>query len=335
VAKTGADDFEGGSGLSDLDLLKNAGVLMLNKSGAGPLAKTVIVLGTARSGTTMVAAVLQALGVHMGEKLGPVLEDVSLSEAVERRDTAGLKHIVAQRNATHALWGWKRPSAIEYADVWQGCFRNPYIIAIFRDPFAIANRNRISMLSDVFHNMERSVEQLGVLVQLLQKQQDPILLCSYEKALISPETFVQVVEDFLDIDASEKREEVIRRINPASREYLQTSRITHSLGHLDVANDHICSGWAFYPKQSTKTAKVRILVNDRLVETIEARRPRPDVKEKGIHPTGLCGFRHEWSNDARPQVYDKVEAWVEGDTKALRGSPKWIGSGNSPQERLG
>lgn len=297
---------------------------MLNKPEESPLAKTVIVLGAARSGTTMVAAVLQALGVYMGERLGPVLEDVSLSEAVERRDVARLKDIVAQRDAAHLLWGWKRPSALEYADVWQGCFRNPYIIAIFRDPFAIANRNRISMLSEVFHNMERSVAQLGTLVRLLKKEGGPVLLCSYEKALVLPEPFVRMIEDFLNIDGSEKREEVIRRINPTSREYLQTSRITDSLGHLDTVNERICSGWAFYPKQSNKAAKVKIVVNDRLVDTIEACRPRPDVKQSGIHPTGFCGFKFEWPDDLALQAGDKVEVWAEGDVKALSGSPKQV-----------
>ena len=310
--------------MSDLELLRNEGVLALNKPDTPPTEKTVVVLGAARGGTTMVAAVLQALGVFMGEKLGPVLEDVALSRAVESRDIETLREIVARRNAAHALWGWKRPSALEYSEVWQDCFRHLYIIAVFRDPFAIANRNRISMLSEIFPNMERSVQHLGTLVNVLQRQEGPVLLCSYEKALAFPETFVRAVENFLDLSAAERRAEAIRRINPASPRYLETSRITHSLGHLDTVNERICSGWAFYPKQPTRPARVQLIVNDRLVHTVDAHRPRPDVKENGSHPTGLCGFRFEWPKGDEPRVGDWVEARVEGDVKALNGSPRQV-----------
>ncbi|MDH3314994.1 MAG: hypothetical protein OER43_04385 [Gammaproteobacteria bacterium] len=307
--------------MSELDLLKNDGVLVLNKPRSSLPKKTVVVLGLARGGTSMVAAVLQALGVFMGNKLGPVLEDVELSETVESRNLARLADMVARRNAAHSLWGWKRPSAFEHADVWQGCFRNPYIIAIIRDPFAIANRNRISMLSDVFENMERSVEQLGRLVKLLRQQKGPLLLCSYEKALDSPETFVRAVEDFLDLNAAERRADAIGQVKPASREYLQTSRITNSLGYLEVVDERICRGWAFYPMQSGRAARVQIFVNDRHITTVVARLPRHDVKEKGIHPTGFCGFKVEWPVDTAPQVGDRVDARAEGDVKSLSGSP--------------
>jgi hypothetical protein len=310
--------------LSDLDLLRNDGVLALNTPTSPPPEKTVVVLGPSRSGTTMVASVLQALGVHMGERLGPVLEDAALSQAVEARDIARVKEIIVRRNAKHPLWGWKRPSALEYSDVWQGCFRYPYIIAIFRDPFAIANRNRISMLSDVFQNMERSVQHLGMLVNILRQHKGPVLLCSYEKVLASPETFVWAVHDFLDLNASWLCADAAKRIDPTPRKYLKTSRITNSSGYLDRADKRVCSGWAFYPKQPARAAKVQIFVNGRQVGTVTARLPRLDVKKKGLHPTGLCGFRLEWPTGTQPLVGDSVEARVEGDVKLLNGSPKSV-----------
>lgn len=283
-----------------------------------------IVLGSARGGTTMVAAVLQALGVFMGEKLGPVLEDVALSKAVESRDSESIGKIATQRNAEHAVWGWKRPSALEYSDAWKGQFRNPYFIAIFRDPFAIANRNRISMLSDVFPDMERSVQYFGHLVAFLRKQNAPLLLCSYEKAIAAPEKFVRAVDDFLGLNSAQAWAAAASRINVASREYLETSRITNSLGHLDTATERYCSGWAFYPKQPARPAMVQISVNGELMATVPAQLPRPDVKQSGAHPTGNCGFRFEWSPGALPQIGDRVEARAEGDTSFLNGSPRLV-----------
>lgn len=305
---------------AELKLLQNSGVFVLNKSPTSSPEKTVLVLGLARGGTTMVASVLQALGVFMGEKLGPVLEDVALSEAVESRNTFQLKQIIAKRDAIHPVWGWKRPSSIEFSKVWEGNFRNPYVIAIFRDPFAIANRNRISMLSDIFQNMEHSVHQLSLFVKLLRQQKCPVLLCSYEKVLAFPEAFVQSVDEFIGLNAYASWPEAICRINPASKEYLESSRITNSLGRLDVVNKNLCSGWAFYPKRPEKQARVHIFVNDQLVHTVIAQQQRPDVKEKGIHPTGLCGFRFEWPAGTKIKADDQVVARIEGDNKVLKGS---------------
>ncbi|MBU0689901.1 MAG: sulfotransferase domain-containing protein [Gammaproteobacteria bacterium] len=308
--------------MSDLSLLKNTGVLTLNKPQSHSTEKTVVVLGVARGGTTMVASVLETLGVYMGDKLGPVKEDVTLSAAVERGDIEQIEKIVAQRNAAHPIWGWKRPSAIEHNGIWKGKFRNPYIIAVFRDPFAIANRNRISMLSDVFQNMSRAVQYLDSLVRFLQEQHCPVLLCSYEKVLASPEDFVQAVDEFLGLNVSERWNDAVLQINPASKEYLESSRITNSLGSLDVANTRFCSGWAFYPKQPKRQGKVQILVNDKLVHAAIAKLPRADLKDGGIHPTGLCGFKFEWPAGIKIAEGDRISAQLEGDTQPLKGSPR-------------
>jgi len=308
--------------LSNLDLLKNDGVLVLNKPDISVPEKTVVVLGVARGGTTMVASVLQALGVHMGERLGPVLEDVLLSESVESRNLQQFENLVAKRDAAHQIWGWKRPSALKYTDVWENSFRNPHLVVVFRDPFAIANRNRISMLSDVFKNMEGSVKSFQKLIKYLKYQKSPILLCSYEKVLSSPENFVMAVDEFLDLNAKELRSAAVKKINPASKEYLESSRITNSKGRLDSVNECFCSGWAFYPKQPKLYAKVQVFVNENLIDTIEACLPRADVKEKGLHPSGLCGFRFEWAEDIKLKVGDSINVKVEGDIKCLDNSPK-------------
>jgi len=307
--------------MPDLSSLKNNGLVTLNKPSTPQTQKTVVVLGVARGGTTMVASVLQALGVYMGEKLGSVLEDINLSQAVETRDMNAVQTIVSQRNSTFPVWGWKRPAAVEYSDIWMNSFRNPYIIAVFRDPFAISNRNRISMLNDLFQDMERSVQHLEVLTKFLRKQECPLLLCSYEKVLASPETFVKAVDSFLDLKAEEHWPEAAGRIEPAPEVYLQTSRITNSKGHLDVVNEKLCAGWAFYPQQPNKAAKVQIFINNVLCHVVEADRQRPDVKEKNTHPTGLCGFRFDWPPDKRPQLGDRIVVQVEGDIKPIHATP--------------
>jgi len=290
--------------------------------------KTVIVLGVARSGTTMVASVLEALGVQMGEKLGPVFEDVALSKAIEQRDLKCLGDILEKRNRQHVIWGWKRPSALKYYDVWKDRFRNPYVIVIFRDPFAIANRNRISMMSDLFKNMKQSAKQNAELITVLEKKNFPLLLCSYEKVLGSPERYVQAVDGFLGLDVSERWDYAASKINPGPRRYLQSSRVTHSKGRLSIVNNKTCRGWAYYTKLPVRAAKVQVFINGVLFDVVDAKIPRHDLKEKGIHPTGQCGFRLDWPDDVAPEVGDWVDVRVEGDIESLDGSPMQVSDAN-------
>jgi hypothetical protein len=308
-----------------LSALENKGVLVLNMPDMPQAEKTVVVLGVARSGTSMVASVLEALGIQMGEKLGPVFEDVSLSKAIEQRDLERLSDILVKRDSQHSIWGWKRPSALKYYDVWKDRFRNPYVIAIFRDPFAIANRNRISMMSDLFKNMEQSTQQLADLIRILGQKDFPLLLCSYEKVLGSPERFVQAVDGFLEINVPDRWEYAASRINPGPRRYLQSSRVTHSKGRLSIVDNKTCRGWAYYTKLPKRVAKVQVFLNGVLVNIVDAKMPRPDLKEKGIHPTGQCGFRLDWPDNAIPEVGDWVDVRVEGDIESLNGSPKQVG----------
>lgn len=183
------------------DTLINTGVLQLNKTTIQEQEKTVIVLGAARGGTTMVASVLNALGVYMGKETGTLIEDVEIISAVRTGNSVLMKELVDNRNANYPIWGWKRPSAIRYYPFWKDSFRNPYIIAIFRDPFAIANRNRISMLADIHKNMKNSIHDLNLMVSIIKDTNAPVLLCSYEKVLLSPEDFVHSVDNFLDLNS--------------------------------------------------------------------------------------------------------------------------------------
>ena len=310
--------------MSVLDSLVNKGVFALNKAREPVGEKTVVVLGLARGGTTMVASVLQALGVPMGTLIGPVMEDHEVSEAIEARDLARLKELVAVRDAEHRVWGWKRPAAFRFSDVWQGAFRNPHIIAVFRDPFAIANRNRISMLTDLFTNMRESIATLEELVTFLERQDCPLLLCSYEKVLMAPSDFVAAVGEFLELDAVDRYRIAAREIQPSPEEYLKNSRITQSRGNLDLATENFCSGWAFYTGRPERPVTVEVFLNDRPVLSAVADQMRPDLQQAGLHPDGRCGFRAEWPEGQRAKIGDEVKVQVEGDIDFIDGSPRRV-----------
>jgi hypothetical protein len=77
--------------------------------------RTIVVTGVARSGTSLVASVLKAAGLHMGDFLHDVVqEDAQMLEIVRSRDTALLRTLIQQRNAQHPRWGFKVPNLHAY-----------------------------------------------------------------------------------------------------------------------------------------------------------------------------------------------------------------------------
>src|SRR5678809_1260977 len=226
----------------------------------------------------------------MGEKLSAVYEDVELSQAVESGDPERLDQIIAQRNRLHPCWGWKRPGSIRHASVWRGRFRNPHYVVVFRDLFAIANRNRISMHTDVVENMRHNQEHFGLMLDFVARDSAPTLLISYEKAMAHPESFVQALREFAGLDSDAGAKAALEFIERDSETYLKTSRITAGTGVLDRVGANLISGWAVYKRALSRPVNVRIRINDTREYVVAADRPRPDLKEKGIHPTGNRGF---------------------------------------------
>jgi len=92
-------------GAGPLEDEKNSGIALVNAGALTAPERTTVVMGAPRCGPTVVAAALQGLGVFMGSNLvGPVYEDVPLSEAVERDDDSEARRLVAERNAVHDVW---------------------------------------------------------------------------------------------------------------------------------------------------------------------------------------------------------------------------------------
>jgi len=305
--------------MSDIERLENTGHMVLNAPDPPAEAKTAVILGVARGGTTLVAAILQALGVYMGDRLGPVLEDTALSEAIEGADLATLDDLIAARNRRFRVWGWKRPAALRTADTWQPRLRHPHIIAVYRDPFAIANRNRISMLGNPLQGIRRANRELRNLTDFIAASELPLLVCSYEKAMLSPNSFIPAVDRFLGLGA-EARWPRARSAVGTNDSYLRTTRITESEGYVDVITSEHCAGWACYTRRPHHTARVIVSVNGRPVGATEANSLRNDVRDAGFHPTGECGFEFHWPEGEVPGAGDQVEVWVEGDIAPLSGT---------------
>ncbi len=112
----------------------------------GPREKTLLITGLARSGTSMLAALLEAAGIWLGDHVyEPINEDAEITQMLQARDFTRLDALIERQNANTPIWGFKVPDLHLYMQHDElARFRNPHLIAIFRDPVAVAARNAIS-----------------------------------------------------------------------------------------------------------------------------------------------------------------------------------------------
>ena len=301
-------------------------VVVLNRRAEPPRMKTVVVLSVAGAGNRLVSSVLDDLGVPGGRNVATIEDEAALRLAVESRDVEGVKRIVAARDAAHDVWAWTRPPAIEHAPGWHGCLRNPYVVAIFRDPLAIALRNPMTMPSDVLPAMENAQRYLQQLLNFVRQHRGPVLLSSYEMMQAAPEGFLRTLHRFLGLEGAVPASAATRLADRAGSEIADHPAGLKSRGRLVLADEHGCSGWAYHVNRPQRAAIVEISVNGRVVQSVEASLLRPGLKKSGKHPTGLCGFKLEWPTAAAARPGDRVEARVKGDATPLRGSPLIVGT---------
>lgn len=315
---------------SDIELLHNKGVFVINQPAEPAAEKTIIVLGAARGGTSMAAGALHHLGVCMGDDVSVVYEDLALSTAIEQGDVSAAEAVIAKRNKAYPVWGWKRPSSIKFGEKWKDRFRNPYYVVVFRDVFAIANRNRISMMASVITNMRASLAHYGAILDFLQESKAPCLLVSYEKAMGEREYFVRQLRDFVGTGDESQISAAIDFIEPHPETYLKVSRITDGVGVVDKVRTNVVSGWAMF-KKSPRAAEVALRINGEEVMAMRAKRLRKDLLDKGLHPTGQCGFMFKLPSGKELQPGDQVSVRVVGDIADLHNSPA-IYTGEDPVE---
>jgi hypothetical protein len=297
--------------------LRNTGWWVLNAEREMQPERTLVVIGLARSGTSMVAGALHKLGVPMGPKENVVYEDVALAKALESRDDAAARRLIAERNAAYPVWGIKRPGLLPQLERIEGELRNPEYIVTFRDLFAIANRNRLSVFSEVLANMEESLKQYQQVLRFLSRCQRRVLLLSYEKAMARPLFFVAALARFAGIDDEEAKKSARAFVRLDPPDYLVSAREVHVRGVLERADAQRVCGWAFR-RGEAMPVDVMIRLNGRRVARVAADQPHAAIADQ---PHAACGF--VWTPPARYRIGpgDVVTASVVGERQDLGHSP--------------
>ncbi|MEJ6122031.1 hypothetical protein MT390_09155 [Vibrio sp. 2-Bac 85] len=282
-----------------IEQLENKGFAFINADKINTEKRQIVVIGTARGGTSLVAGALHHLGIFTGEKSHPpVFEDVLLSEAFESNDLNLAKSIVENYSNNHDVWAWKRPAALNYLDKVEKVIPNPFYIFIFKDIFAIANRNSISMQADIGKGLQNALADYAQIVDFVSNTTRPVMLVSAEKALQNKESFVNaLIESNIDIvDYSNNKNKALEFITPNPKDYLDKTRATKVIGNIGSVGKKFVHGWAQHLYKNDKV-KIKVFVNNIFALEIEASEFREN--KQGTKDSN-CGFTIDISQYTMP-----------------------------------
>ena len=227
--------------------LLNDGLITANPQPFAPEQRTIIVTGVARSGTSMIAQLVGIAGVFMGQALDEVVfEDHAVADAFASTDPDLLTTLVATRNAQTEVWGFKRPHLFNLeAPKFQALFREPRFIVTYRDPVAVAKRNGISEYTDVSTGLRAAASDIQRCVEFTLALTCPVLLISYEKALLRPAALVEELVAFCGLNTQmAQRDRMVGAIQANRDEYVQSARRLFQ-GYVDRIKDGALLGWCW------------------------------------------------------------------------------------------
>jgi hypothetical protein len=189
-----------------------------------------------RSGTSVIAGVVETLGVFMGSrKLGkskanPLghfedLDFLYLNESIlksigcswDRPPTEELvlklegkferiPKLIEKRNSKHEIWGWKDPRTSVLIDLYFPYLSNPYFIVCRRKNVAVAKslkkRNGFSLERGIGLD---SLYKIGINTFLSKTPSVKVKELRYKNIITNPEETVEEIIKFLEISPSKEQ----------------------------------------------------------------------------------------------------------------------------------
>lgn len=99
------------------------------------------------------------------------------------------------------------------------------------------------------------------------------------------------------------------------------SKEARSAGRLGRVTPEAVAGWAF-AHSGNQPLEVELWVNGTLRQRAVADKPRPNLKIKGVHPSGECGFIFRLKQGEQLRPGDKVDVKPVGEMFSLTSSPR-------------
>ncbi len=277
--------------------------------------KTIIIVGVARGGTSIVSGSLAHLGVFSGNARSPVFEDLRLSLAFEKNSNESFDEVIQDYNQRHDIWAWKRPSTLHELKYIARKVINPHFIFVFRDLFSIARRNNIAVKQDMLLGLKRAHLDYAKIIKFIGQNKHPAIYISSEKAVSKKESFIDELIQFCGISPSKNQiTTALDFISPNPTEYLQKTRIDSVRGWIDynLFKTGIVKGWVNYIRKFDKEIEVELWVNNKIYSTAIANIYDKEYVKPHISNTGKVGFYFDL-NSLGITKKDQVEVRAKGD----------------------
>ncbi len=296
-----------------------------SESAGDASARTIIVTGVARSGTSMVASVLRAAGIFMGEFVWDVVqEDSQMLAAMRSHDQRMLQALIERRNADHGTWGFKAPDLFNYLRLEQmSWFRDPRLIIIFRDPVAVAVRHALSERFDQASSIASSTNAMLSMARFAEASGCPTMFLSYEKALTFPDKMVESLLAFCGTSVDDSSmDALIDAVQPNSPDYLAKAN-RHFGGCIEGVLHHELFGWC-HQSGDLSPLSIELIADGACLGVFTADRFREDLLVSRIG-----NGNHGFFIDLRPFGLGPdalIKVKVKGRTFELNNSDRRLGS---------
>lgn len=200
--------------------------------------KTVIVLGMHRSGISVTASVLDALGVNMGDSIdNPSITNVtghfedkdfvSVNKQILKRNDGSWnrppdnldnntlrKEIQALLSEKHSspIWGWKDPRTVLTYELFRPHVKKPHLVFVYRNPLAVAKSLQKREGTSIATNLRLINEYNRTIDAIIEAESStPHVFINYEQLLSDTSQEIKKLADFLHIDNKSKRIERAKR----------------------------------------------------------------------------------------------------------------------------
>ena len=289
---------------------------------------TVVITGLGRSGTSMLAQTLQTAGVPIGNELAiGTYEDQVLTQFLRCNQRGELLRLIKERNSRHDQWGLKLPSHLVLQAKFLKLLRDPVLVVIFRDSLAIAGRRSISRGDALLHELMRIQKESHRLIKQISSSRLPALLVSYEKALLSPGSLIDGLDNFLGLNLDQKQRSQCLAVIKASPELYrrEVRNLAEQRGRIERVTLSEIAGWAF-SKADQSNPRLELRINGIFIQYIIPSLPRDDVQRENSLIHHFVGFLASPSQKLQPG--DKVSVHFADSGIELLNSPLRVEADN-------
>ncbi len=236
---------------------------------AGTDQKTVVVLGLARSGTSVTTGVLEALGVDMGPPSWPTdwnpkgnFEDEDFAKlhkaiinsaaagktyfdppapeqilAQRERFAAGIQSLIRAKSEGKPLWGWKHPETVLMTELYLPYLVNPHFVLVFRNPLGTAHSTvehtrKFKDQVDLWRALKLVDYYYGEILRFVDRHPElPKEFVSFEDLVQHPLREAGRLARFLEVDFTEKKQRQVEKlVIPREQIGVEKSRANTLLG---------------------------------------------------------------------------------------------------------